>query len=100
MAVHLIIILAIAFVLGALVFAVGAVAGFWLGGAAADPGSVQVRTNLREMMAERKARQEQFEAARGKLGEVIHDPRTPLQTRLHLERELAPLLTERKRHEG
>jgi hypothetical protein len=79
---HLIVLSGLA---GAFVLAVGVVAGYLLRGAPTDPGQVQARATIRELLHDRKARQRQIETATSALAGVLEDPSMPRHTRLQLE---------------
>lgn len=82
---------------GGLILLIGAVAGFWIGRASGDPGGLQARATVREMLQERSQRKRQIAAARDALSRIIVDPRTHPHTKLELEERVVALLTERAR---
>lgn len=70
---------------GGFLLAVGVVAGWWMRGAAADPGHAQARTTIRELMQARKLGQRQLEAASQSIADLLADSATPAHTRLTLQ---------------
>ena len=87
--------MAMLMVIGGIILAIGAVAGFWIGRAAGDPGGIQARETVRELQSLVHQRKRQLAAAREVVGQLILHPTAAGHVRVVLVDRLKPLLEER-----